>query len=328
MKQRARLEEQINGLQNVILQKFTSFNINSQKQKPLLEDAIANGKTSNNKKYALQTEYNLNFIQRGKNSAEAVFTAQMDISDLAKSGNGNPMDQYNGTYGGPATCCYGWLQPSFDLVDAFQTDSETGLPMLDTYRSTPIPTGQWTNFCRSFTPYTGTLDSRLDWCVGRRGIPYRDWGVHPGKAWVRNQFNAGPYNCIKNIVEQARKATDQGNGGASNNPYNIIRFADVLLWAAECEMEIGSLAKAEDYVNMVRARAANPVGWVKKYKNDAKPLDGFSDTPAANYKVGLYTGQFEANGKSYARKAVQMERRLELAMEHHRFFDMVSYEGL
>lgn len=34
--------------------------------KPLLEDAIANGKTSNNKKYALQTEYNLNFIQRGK----------------------------------------------------------------------------------------------------------------------------------------------------------------------------------------------------------------------------------------------------------------------
>ena len=128
-------------------------------------------------------------------------------------------------------------------------------------------------------------------------------------------------------MEQARKATDQGNGGASNNPYNIIRFADVLLWAAECEIEAGSLQKAEDYVNMVRARAADPVGWVKKYKNDAKPLDGFSDTPAANYKVGLYAGQFEANGKSYARKAVQMERKLELAMEHHRFFDMIRYDG-
>ncbi|HBE41062.1 MAG TPA: RagB/SusD family nutrient uptake outer membrane protein [Bacteroidales bacterium] len=295
--------------------------------KPLLEEAIANGKTSNNKKYALQAEYNLNFIQRGKNSAEAVFTAQMDISDLAKSGNGNPMKQYNGTYGGPATCCYGWSQPTFDAVDAYQTDSETGLPLTDTYMNTPVPHDNGLTSAQPFTPYTGTLDSRLDWCVGRRGIPYRDWGVHPGKAWVRNQFNAGPYNALKNIVEQARKATDQGNGGASNNPFNIIRFADVLLWAAECEVEIGSLAKAEEYVNIVRARAADPVSWVKKYKDNAKPLDGFTDEPAANYKVGLYTGQFAANGKSYARKAVQMERRLELAMEDHRFFDMVRWDG-
>jgi len=304
----------------VFQQKFTEA-------KAILDDVIINGKTSNNKKYALQAEYNLNFIQRGKNSGEAVFTAQMDISDLAKSGNGNPMDQYNGTYGGPATCCYGWSQPSFDLIDAFQTDSETGLPKLDTFRNTPVPHDNGLTSADPFTPYTGTLDSRLDWCIGRRGIPYRDWGVHPGKAWVRNQFNTGPYNCIKNIVEQARKATDQGTGGASNNPYNIIRFADVLLWAAECEIEVGSLQKAEDYVNIVRARAADPVGWVKKYKNDAKPLDGFSDEPAANYKVGLYTGQFTLNGKSFARKAVQMERRLELAMEHHRFFDMIRYDG-
>ena len=295
--------------------------------KALLDDIIPNGQTSNGKKYELVPEYNLNFIQRGKNGSEAVFTAQMDISDLAKSGNGNPMDQYNGTYGGPATCCYGWSQPTFDLVDAYQTDAVTGLPLTDTYMNTPIPQDNGLSSSDPFTPYTGTLDSRLDWCVGRRGIPYRDWGVHPGKAWVRNQFNAGPYNCLKNICEQARVSIDRGNGGATNNPYNIIRFADVLLWAAECEAEVGSLAKAEEYVNMVRARAADPAGWVKTYINPDKPLEGFTDIPAANYKVGLYTGQFEANGKSYARKAVQMERRLELAMEHHRFFDMIRFDG-
>ncbi|RIH67291.1 RagB/SusD family nutrient uptake outer membrane protein [Mariniphaga sediminis] len=296
--------------------------------KDLLDDIIANGQTSNGLKYALLEQYNHNFITRTKHGAEAVFAVQMSVNDGTTSGNGNPRDQYNGTYGGPATCCYGWLQATFDLVDAYQTDAETGLPLLDTYQDSPIPHDNGLSSAQPFTPYAGTLDPRLDWVVGRRGIPYRDWGVHPGMAWVRNQINAGPYNCLKNIVEKARVDTDRGTGGASNNPYNLIRFADVLLWAAECEVEVGSLQKAEDYVNLVRDRAANPEGFVKKYINPDDPLAGFTDEPAANYKVGLYDGQFVANGKTYARKAVYFERRLELAMEHHRFFDMVRYDGL
>jgi hypothetical protein len=295
--------------------------------KPILDDIIANGMTSNGLKYKLLDQYNDNFITRTKNGSEAVFTVQMSVNDGTTSGNGNAMDQYNGTYGGPATCCYGWGQPTFDYVDAFQTDEVTGLPLIDTYQDTPIPNDNGIESNQPFTPYAGTLDARLDWTVGRRGIPYRDWGIHPGKAWVRNQFNTGPYNVIKNIVEQARVAQDRGASGASNNPYNMIRFADVLLWAAEVEVEVGSLAKAEEYVNMVRARAANPDGFVKTYIDPSNPLAGFTDTPAANYKVGLYTGQFEANGKSFARKAVYFERRLELGQEWHRFFDMVRYVG-
>jgi hypothetical protein len=309
------------------LAKMYMFQHKYAEAKTLLTDIIANGKTSNGKKYALLEEYNLNFIQRGKHGSEAVFTIQMDVSDLARNGNGNPLDQYNGTYGGPATCCYGWGQPTFDLVDAFQTDPVTGLPLLDTYMNSPVKNDNGLTSSQAFTPYEGTLDSRLDWCVGRRGIPFRDWGNHPGKAWIRNQNNGGPYSYIKNIVEQVTAATDRGTSGASNNPYNIIRFADVLLWAAECEVEVGSLSKAEELVNVVRARAANPKGWVKKYIDPANPTKGFSDQPAANYKVGLYTGQFQANGKTYARKAVRFERRLELALEHHRFFDMVRYDG-
>src|SRR3546814_4126254 len=43
--------------------------------------------------------------------------------------------------------------------------------------------------------------------------------------------------------------------GTANNVL-IIRFADVLLMAAECEIEAGTLAKAREYINLVRAIAA------------------------------------------------------------------------
>jgi starch-binding outer membrane protein, SusD/RagB family len=309
------------------LAKTLMFQNKFSQAKVILDDIITNGKTSNGLKYGLLPKYNDNFIAKTKNGKEAVFTVQMSVNDGTTSGNGNTLDQYNGTYGGPATCCFGWGQPTFDFVDAHQTDPNSGLPLIDTYQDNPLPNDNGIESNQPFTPYAGTLDSRLDWSVGRRGIPYRDWGVHPGKAWVRNQFNSGPYNVIKNIVEQARVAQDRGASGASNNPYNMIRFADVLLWAAECEAEVGSLSKAEEYVNIVRERAANPDGWVKTYINPSTPLAGFTNTPAANYKVGLYNGHFVANGQSYARKAIFFERRIELGLEHHRFFDMVRYDG-
>ena len=296
--------------------------------KALLDDIIPNGQTSNGKKYELLANYGDNFLTSKKNGSEAVFAVQMSVNDGANGPNGNPGDANNGSFGGPASCCYGWFQPTYDLVDAYQTDAVTGLPLLDTYQNTPLPNDNGLASSDPFAPYTGTLDSRLDYCVGRRGIPYKDWGVNPGKAWVRNQFNGGPYLAIKNIATQARVATDrQGGGGATNSPLNLIRFSDVLLWAAECEVEIGSLAKAEEYVNIVRTRAANPASWVHTYIDPSKPAAGFTDIPAANYKVGLYTGQFEANGKSYARKAVRFERRLELAMEHNRYLDLLRYDG-
>ncbi|MDF2430752.1 MAG: starch-binding outer membrane protein SusD/RagB family, partial [Mucilaginibacter sp.] len=114
------------------------------------------------------------------------------------------------------------------------------------------------------------------------------------------------------------------------NNVNFIRFADIILWAAECEVQIGSLTTAEQYVNQVRARAADPSGWVyanatydaatSKYTPQTKPAD--------NYKIGLYpSGTFAANGQAYALKAVYFERRLELAMEGHRFFDLQRWDN-
>lgn len=294
--------------------------------KTLLTDIVTNGVTVNGKKYALAEGYFDNFRTAKKHGAEVVFAVQMSVYDGSNGANGNGADLYNGPFGGPPSCCYGWLQPSFDLVNAYQTDPVSGLPLFDTYNQTPVKNDQGMESSEPFTPHEGTLDSRLDWVVGRRGIPYLDWGLHPGKAWIRQQLTGGPYSVIKNITSQERVALDRENA-AMNTPYNMIRFADVLLWAAEAEVEVGSLAQAEVYVNQIRARAANPAGWVKKYVDDKNPLKGFTNTPAANYKVGLYKGEFSQQGKEYARKAVRFERRLELALEHQRFFDLQRYDN-
>ena len=109
------------------------------------------------------------------------------------------------------------------------------------------------------------------------------------------------------------------------NNVNIIRFADVILWAAECAADANDIPGAMNYVNMVRSRAVSPAGWVYKNSDYDAPTATYSTqtTPAANYKIGLYTAAtFTA---ANAVKAIQFERRLELAMEGNRFFDLVRW---
>jgi hypothetical protein len=280
----------------------------------LLEAIISSGK------YQL-VNYHDNFNPETKNSSESVFSVQMSVNDGAAGLNGNYGDLSNfpgtGMFGSQPGACCGTFQPSQYLVNHFKTDAITGLPDLDNFNAVNVKYDSALLSADPFTPYTGTLDSRLDWTVGRRGIPYLDWGKHPGKDWIIDQNYGGPYSPKKNIYYKSQEThlTDAafwGNVTTANN-VNLIRYADVLLWAAEVEVEIGSLEKAKEYVNQVRRRAADPSGWV----NEA---DG---TPAANYKVGEYTNAW--TDKSFARKAVRYERILELAMEGHRFFDLVRW---
>lgn len=282
--------------------------------KTLFDQIIAQGITSKGERYALVNKFEDNFDAATENNSESVFAIQYDANDgSGTTANANQGEMLNYPYNGPFSCC-GFYQPSQDLVNSYITDAG-GLPYLDAYNQ--------------HNANTETVDPRLDWTVGRQGIPYLDWGLHPGAAWARDPVDAGVYSAKKNVYWQATQddyydPRSWAPGNAIN--YNLIRYADVLLMAAECEVQLSSFAKAEEYVNMVRNRAAIPAGWVYKYKDNNKPMGGFSTTPAANYSVKPYpAGTFASKGQAYALKAVYFERKLELAMEGHRFFDLVRW---
>jgi hypothetical protein len=295
---------------------------------PVWNDIIANGVTSGGIKYALIPNYHDNFNAATKNNSEAVFSVQQSINDGSgglNAGWGDIQQQPNSP--APVGGCCNFKQPSQNFVNSFKTDAVTGLPLLDNFNDVDVTNDMGLESTAPFTPYTGELDPRIDWTLSRRGIPFLDWGVNPGKHWIRSQDNGGPYLGIKRIYMQSQKdvyadKTFWTNGVSANN-YVFIRFADVLLMAAECEVEAGSPEKARDYVNLIRARSANPVQWLHTYIDNSDPLKGFTNTPAANYKIGLYNTPWI--DKNFAGKAVQFERRLELGQEGHRFFDLVRY---
>ncbi|KAK6033608.1 SusD family protein [Ostertagia ostertagi] len=286
--------------------------------KTLFDAIIANGKTSKGVKYGLTPNYHSNFRVFTENNEETVFSIQASYGDGANT-NGNYDNTLNYPHGGSATtekpgACCGFFQPSQNLVNSFRT-SAAGLPLPDTYNDVDVTSDEpFTSANPAFVPYAGNLDPRLDWTVGRRGIPYYDWGIHPGRAWIRDYTYGGPYSPKKNTYYKADIGSLAGTvgWGFANNALNYtpMRFADVLLMAAEAEIEVGSLATAQTYINRVRARAAaSPV------------LNGASN--AATYVVSQYTVPFA--DKTEARKAVRFERKLELGMEGHRFFDLVRW---
>ncbi len=272
----------------------------------LLRDVIDNGP------YALNAEFLDNFSLAGDNSPESVFAIQY-TTDGGQSFNGNRGGTLNFPNPGPFGSCCGFYQPTQDLVNAYQTDA-AGLPLLDTFNQNDVANDYGVNSADAFTPETGTLDPRLDYTVGRRGIDYNQYGTMVGKDWIRASFAdiSGPYLPKKNVYQSG----EDGNVGTgawgqqhSGINYHIMRYADVLLMAAEAAVETGDLATALNYVNQVRDRAAN----MSFVQNEAGTAD------AANYSVAPYPAFADAD---FARSAVRFERRLELAMEGHRLFDL------
>lgn len=289
---------------------------------PLFNEVINNGVTSNGLDVGLVDEFPDIFKAANDNHRESIWAYQ-SAANTGSVNNANPEFDLNWPYNtgpnGPGNCC-GFFAPTFELANHYRTDA-SGLPLPNRTFNTPaneVVTDQGILSNEPFTEDSGNLDPRIDFTIGRRGIPYLDWQEHPGFDWIRNQANAGPYSPKKYVYYRTDVGTYQDNsswtpGYAAMN-VNIIRFADVLLMAAECEIEIGSLERARTYINMVRSRAANPDAYVMEY-------DGSG--PAANYVIGTYDTPF-AN-QDAARAAVRMERKLELAGEGQRFYDLVRW---
>lgn len=306
------------------LAKAMMFQKNYTAALPILKDVMANGTNTQGTKYALNPNFGANFRIATKNSAETVLAIQYAHNDGAgANANANWENNLNFPHnaGAPGGCC-GFFQPSQALVNSYMTNATTGLPVMTPYTTNGVTSDYKQNATQPFTPYAGTLDPRLDHTVGRRGIQYLDYGPHPGRAWIRDVNNGGPYSPKKNVHSQAEQSGGSAGTGAWGQPANalsfpLMRYSDVILMTAEAETQVGTLTRATELVNMVRSRAGS-----------AETIAGITNVgtntsgPVGNYKVGLYP---TFSSKEQAMMAIMEERKLELAMEGHRKFDLVRW---
>ena len=265
-----------------------------------------------------------------ENGKETIFAYQASVNDGQPDGqNSNFGERLNFPHSGSPFGCCGFHQPSQNLVNFYRVDA-TGLPIA-------LSDANWNAPNATFTATSNTVavDPRLDYTVGRDGVPYKDWGTHKPD-WIRAASYGGPYSPKKNTHEQASGA--QSTVGWTNTQLNsvnihIFRYADALLLLAEAEAEAGSPEAARAIVNQIRARAAVRVpgcGWTAsndvqvaypQCANDARISVPINDPNItwATYRVGQYATPWT---QATARTNVRLERRLELAMEGQRFFDL------
>ncbi|WP_289870316.1 RagB/SusD family nutrient uptake outer membrane protein [uncultured Duncaniella sp.] len=211
----------------------------------------------------------------------------------------------------------GFFLPSQDLINAYQTD-ENGLPLFD-YQNCPDYGNVVFDSNGGYTlgNVDGNVDPRLDFVIGRPTIRYKTYAERPCGLWVRNSDTYG-YNNTKRfwLSPESPDATQGWPCGASALNWQLIRYADLLLYKAEALIEIGGsgLEEARALINRVRTRAMNS-DYVKDFYDPTKD--------AANYKIGLYPASVW--NQDYARQALRTEMRLEKAMEGERFFDLVRW---
>lgn len=346
-----------------------------QEAKAIFDNVINNGVTTSGQAFGLVDNFKELFDGQNEHNQEVIFAVEYAANvGTGNIDNGRQEAMLNYPYNSPFRCC-GFFQPTQELTNSYRTDA-TGLPMNESYEYNDemVTSDRGVSSTTQFTPYSGNLDPRLDWTVGRRGVPYHDWGPFPGSRWVRDQTNGGPYHAKKHIYWQETEESEETAVGdqsewapGSGINYSIIRFADLLLMAAEAEVELGNLDQARQYVNRVRSRVTQPEGWVNNSLNEAYAVavvDNEADMlaseatqnewvvrtdenatyvllnepatdpanwqqyedPANNYNVAPYpAGSPVFSNPESAREAIHFERKLELALEGHRFFDLVRW---
>ena len=201
-----------------------------------------------------------------------------------------------------------FYKPSHNLVDAYRTNAD-GLPMLDDFAATDYTVGS-----------NQTVDPRLFVTVGVPGTPYMfntDFMMAETNTWSRGGGTYGYFVSLKQNVDPALTNSylfDCDNQWASSMNRIVFRYADVLLMRAEALAQLGQTTEAISLVNQVRQRAAGMI--------TSSVVSGYPNKYGVRYAVGRYNGTYS---KDQTMRIVKMERRLELAMEAERFFDLVRW---
>ena len=305
-------------------------------QKKYAEAKVLLDEIINSNRFRLVDNYHDNFDAWTENNAESIFEVQYVVNYTGAGTNsylGNA-DSWNANASNSLlpVCC-GAYQASQDLVNAFKVDAN-GLPLLGIngpkFNDEDLENDMGLLSSVEFHPTEKPLDPRLDWTVGRRGIPFHDWGIMTGFDFIREQSHGGPYLSKKFMYYKKDQGVVSHSAYARSHSINWrkVRYGHVLLWRAECAVEENDLEKARDLVNMIRRRAATSEVVMGKCLEYTFSIAGWQSIevdysqPAANYLVGEYPS-FPT--QEYAREAVRMEHRLEFGMEGNRFYDLVRW---
>lgn len=254
-----------------------------------------------NSSYDYLEDYGDIFLPEYKNSKESVFAVQTSdyTDDNTRYGRANWSNTLNGCWQ-MWKCGWDFHKPSQNLVNAFKT--ENGLPMFDSFnRSNDYPLAD--------SPNAQKWDPRLFHTVGMPSFPYK----YEKESMMTTKNSRTPntygfYTSLKEVPQRSAGETFEGSWQAfAMNDY-VFRYTDVMLMRAEALIELGELNEARSIINDIRGRAANSI---------EKHIDYAADF----CEISLYPESYFAT-KEQARECLRWERRLEMAMESSRYFDL------
>lgn len=248
--------------------------------------------------YGLEDDFAYNFLPGSyENGKESLFAIQHSTDDGTLYGHLNFSDALNVPMKFSGSCDF--QKPSQNLVNAYKTVN--GLPEFSDYNKA------------DYNANTDKVDPRLYHTVALPGVPYKyDKKNIFDESWTRNKAVYGLYSSLKENValnDPSSVLIDPFRANTKNKI--VIRYADVVLMRAEALIELDREKEALPLINEIRERAKKSTGLIDY---------------AENVDIALYVDNVNCNWtKPYAREALRWERRLELAMESQRFFDLVRW---
>jgi hypothetical protein len=226
----------------------------------------------NSQQYSLLSTYHQIFKDGGENSSESIFEVQAYVSPNGAQRAGSIYATTQGVRASTASgwnLGWGWNTPTESLVSSYEAG--------DPRRNATIL-------------FSGQSDDPTYGGYGRILPEAQPVGPLPRKYWNKKIYADPAYRA---------------STGLSDNPewinQRLLRYADVLLMAAEAANEIGGPANeqlAEDLLEEIRSRARAGLSVL--------PFVAFVD-------------------KAQMRTAIKKERRAEFGMESDRFYDLVRW---